>query len=98
MCQLKNHSSSFSINDAWLNKDNHTLTPSGKINRASASIIVEWISKAWKEVPVNIIQKLYLKCCLSNAEGGTQDDLLWDNSGQSGEGSSSSDNESATEG
>jgi hypothetical protein len=23
--------------------------PSGKIKRASASIIVEWISKAWKE-------------------------------------------------
>jgi hypothetical protein len=32
--------------DAWVNKDNHILTPSGKIKRASASIIVEWISKA----------------------------------------------------
>jgi hypothetical protein len=29
--------------DVWLNKGNHTLTPSGKIKRASASIIVEWI-------------------------------------------------------
>jgi hypothetical protein len=27
--------------DAWLNKDNHILTPSGKIKRAAASIIVE---------------------------------------------------------
>jgi hypothetical protein len=41
--------------DVWLSKDNHILTPSGKIKRASASIIVEWISKAWKEVSVNII-------------------------------------------
>jgi hypothetical protein len=31
--------------DAWLNKDNHILTPSGEIKRTS-SIIVEWISKA----------------------------------------------------
>jgi hypothetical protein len=37
--------------DAWLNKDkdNHILTPSGKIKRASASIIMEQISKAWKK-------------------------------------------------
>jgi hypothetical protein len=48
--------------DAWLNKDNHTLTPSGKIKRASASIIVEWISKAWKEVPANVILKSFLNC------------------------------------
>jgi hypothetical protein len=45
--------------DAWLNKDNHILTLSGKIKRASASIIVEWISKAWKEVPVNIIENSF---------------------------------------
>jgi hypothetical protein len=31
--------------DAWLNKDNHILTHSGKLKRASASIIVEWIPK-----------------------------------------------------
>jgi hypothetical protein len=31
---------------AWLNKNNHILTPSDKIKRASVSIIVEWISKA----------------------------------------------------
>jgi hypothetical protein len=41
--------------DAWLNKDSHILTPSGKIKRALASIIMEWMSKAWKEVPFNVI-------------------------------------------
>jgi hypothetical protein len=67
------------------------------MKRASASVTVEWISKAWKEMPVNIISKSYLKCCLSNVEGGTQDDI-WDNSQQSGKGASSSDNDSGTEG
>jgi hypothetical protein len=46
--------------DTWLDKSNHIRTPSGKIKRASASIIVEWISKAWKEMPINIIPKLFL--------------------------------------
>jgi hypothetical protein len=49
-------------------------------------------------VPVNIIPKPFVKFCLSNAENGTQKDILWDNSEQSGEGTSSSENESATEG
>jgi phage host-nuclease inhibitor protein Gam len=43
--------------DAWLNKDNHILTPGGKTKRASVSIIVEWILKAWEEMPVSIITK-----------------------------------------
>jgi hypothetical protein len=60
------------------------LTPSGKIKRASALIIVEWISKTWKEVPVNIIPKSFLKC-FSNAKDGMQDGILWDDSEQSGE-------------
>jgi hypothetical protein len=47
--------------DALLNKDNHTLTSSGKIKRAPAPIIEDWISKAWKEVPINIIPKSFLK-------------------------------------
>jgi hypothetical protein len=49
-------------------------------------------------VPVNIISKSFLKCRLSNAEDGTQDDTVWDDSEQSGEGASSSENGSATEG
>jgi hypothetical protein len=34
--------------DAWLNEDNHILTPSGKSKRSPASIIVEWLSKLGK--------------------------------------------------
>jgi hypothetical protein len=84
--------------DPWMKKDSHILTPSGKIKRASASITVEWISKAWKEVLVSVISKSFSKCCVSSAEDRRQDDILWDYSKQSGEGASPSENESATEG
>jgi hypothetical protein len=50
-----------------LNEDNHALTSNGKIKRASVSVIVEWISEVWKEVPDNMIRKSFLKGCLSNA-------------------------------
>jgi hypothetical protein len=61
---------------AWVNKDSHLLTHSGKLKRASASMIVEGISKAWNEVPLNIILKSFLKYSLSNVEDGMQDDIL----------------------
>jgi hypothetical protein len=94
MCHLTNHSSTLSVNtiNAWSNKDNHILTAIGKIKRLSALTTVEWISKAWKDVPVNIIPKSFLKHCLSNVEDGMQDDILWDDSEQCVEGASSSEN------
>jgi hypothetical protein len=51
-----------------------------------------------KKLPVNIIPKSFLKCCSSKAENGTQNDILGNESEQSGKGASSSDNESATVG
>jgi hypothetical protein len=42
--------------------------------------------------------KIILKCPLSNVETRMQDDFHWDNSEERGEGASSSENESATEG
>jgi hypothetical protein len=53
--------------------------------------------KSVKEVPVSIIPKSFLKCCLSDVGDGTQGDILWDDSEHSGEGASSSENENATE-
>jgi hypothetical protein len=59
---------------------------------------VEWISEVWKEVQVSIIAKSFLKCCLPNAAGGKQGDVLRDDSEQTGKGASFSENERASEG
>jgi hypothetical protein len=47
-------------------------------------------------VPISIIPKSFLKCCLFNAQDGREDDILWDDSEQSRERISSSGNESVT--
>jgi hypothetical protein len=54
--------------------------------------------KSWIDVPVIIIPKSFLKCCLSHVEDGTQGDILQDDSELTGEGASSSENDSMTEG
>jgi hypothetical protein len=47
--------------EVWLNKENHVLTSSGKIKKASASIIVEWISKVWKKCASQCYFKIVFK-------------------------------------
>jgi hypothetical protein len=64
----------------WLTEHDHPLTPTGKIKQASAATIVQWVSKAWKDLPSTIITKSFLKCCLSNALDGSEDDVLWNHS------------------
>lgn len=61
----------------WLTENDHPLTPTGKIKRASAGAIVGWISKAWEDLPPSIIVKSFLKCCISNALDGSEDDRVW---------------------
>jgi hypothetical protein len=34
----------------------------------------------WKELLNQIIKSSFLECFLSNSEGGTQDNIVWDNS------------------
>lgn len=72
------------------------LTPSGKMERSS-SVIVEWISKAWKKFQSVLFQNHFQSACLSDAENGTEGGVLWDVGEQSGGGASSSENEGATE-
>jgi hypothetical protein len=55
-----------------LNKYSRAFTPTDKVQRALASIMMDWILKAWKEVPDSISRKSVLKCCLSNADASEQ--------------------------
>lgn len=63
--------------DEWLINNDHSYTKTGKIKKVSESTLVEWVDKAWKEVPNELIKKSFLKCCITNADDGTEDDILW---------------------
>jgi hypothetical protein len=64
---------------AWLLSENLPLTPSGKIKRASASKLAEWVSAAWKKIAGKTVQQSIKECCITNELDGTGD-ILWDNS------------------
>lgn len=39
--------------------------------------IVQWIDKIWLNLNTQLIVKGFLKCCISNAVDGSEDDFLW---------------------
>ena len=50
--------------------------------RAALSEVARWVSAAWKAIPKSIIVKSFKKCCISNALGGSEDDILWEDDGE----------------
>ena len=39
---------------------------------------MRWIDQAWREIPVELITRLFMSCGISNALDGTEDDAVWD--------------------
>jgi len=46
------------------------------------SEVARWVSAAWKAIPEGIIVRSFKKCCISNALGGSEDDVLWEDDGE----------------
>ena len=62
----------------WVISGEHTLTISGCMRKAELNVICNWIKQAWDEIPTEMIPKSSLKCCITNALDGTEDDDVWE--------------------
>ena len=50
----------------------------GRIRKVGLDEICRWISDAWEDIPPEMIQKSFRKCCITNALDGTEDDEIWE--------------------
>ena len=55
-----------------------TYTPSGKKRAPSKEMVLRWIDRAWREIPVELITRSFISCGISNALDGAKDGALWD--------------------
>jgi hypothetical protein len=62
----------------WIADPARELTETGKIKRAAPSEVGQWVSAAWKAIPVSIIIRSFKKCCISNALDKSEDDNVWE--------------------
>ena len=64
--------------EAWMVNGPFTYTPSGKKRAPSKEMVLRWIDRAWKEMPVDLITRSFKSCGINNALDATEDDLVWD--------------------
>ncbi|KAH7942808.1 hypothetical protein HPB52_001590 [Rhipicephalus sanguineus] len=64
----------------WLSTEDHQLTPTSRIKRASLSQLAGWVAAAWDDIPGTLIMRSFKKCGISNALDGTEDCALFEDS------------------
>ena len=44
-----------------------------------------WVKETWEDIPAEMVKKSFLKTGIPNSMDGTEDDHLWQDSGESSE-------------
>jgi len=60
-------------------------TLSGKKRAPSKELVLQWINKAWQEIPAEMVVKSFKSCGISNALDGTEDDAVYEEETEGGE-------------
>src|SRR6218665_145250 len=61
----------------WMSSGTATLTKGGNLMKPDIAIVVTWVKEAWASIPEEMVRRSFLKCGISNAMDGSQDDALY---------------------
>ena len=61
----------------WMADGMAERTAKGNFKRPPLPIVASWAKNAWDMISKEMIKKSFLKCCISNALDGTEDDAVW---------------------
>ena len=65
----------------WIVDPAHELTETGKIKHVTPSEVACWVSAAGKAIQNSIVRS-FKKYCIGSALDGSEDDILWEDSGE----------------
>ena len=67
--------------DAWMIGDDHTFTKGGAMRKPTVKLMLQWIKHAWEALDKEVVIKSLKKAGISNEMDGTEDNLVWEDSG-----------------
>ena len=69
-----------SVQEQWIRwrKTPEARTPQGKMKIPSRQNVINWASAAWDSISVDMIVRSFLRCGISNAVDGSEDDKIRD--------------------
>ena len=53
----------------------------GKKRAPSKELVLQWIHKAWQEIPADLVTNSFKSCGISNALDSTEDEAVWEEEG-----------------
>ena len=62
----------------WMMSGEKTFTPGGQLRAASLVTVCQWVKESWQELSKEMVERSFKKCGISNAQDGTEDDLVWE--------------------
>ena len=65
---------------AWMAEGIHELTATGRQKKPSEELMCQWIGEAWRDIPREMVVRSFLKCGITNALDGSEDDCVFDSS------------------
>lgn len=72
--------------EQWMTSGQHSYTKGGNMRKASYEEVAKWVSEAWKEIPLSIIQSGFSRAnIISTPENGKPDESSSDESGEEAE-------------
>ena len=63
---------------AWVVNGPFTYTLSGKKRPPSKELVLQWIHRAWQEIPAELIAHSFKSCGNTNNLDGTEDEAVWE--------------------
>ena len=60
-----------------------TYMPSGKKRAPSKELVLQWVNKAWQEIPTELVIRSFKSCGISNALDGTEDEAVYEEESES---------------
>ena len=73
----------------WFCSDAVKTTKGGALQKPELPVVLRWVREAWDELPPAIIQRGFLKCCISNALDGSEDDAVYNGDSDESDGGES---------
>ena len=65
---------------AWMAEGIHELTATGRQKKPPEELACQWIGEAWWDISREMVARPFLKCGITNALGGSEDDCVFDSS------------------
>jgi len=53
-------------------------TKGGNMMKSDIEIVCAWVKKAWDDIPADMVKHSFLKCGISNAMDGSEDNAIYE--------------------